>query len=162
MFIISVITCVFIKEDISLITINGVLPGNKCITEMLSNIAASGILIDMINYSTMPSKDTNFSFSVLDNDLPKVLPIVGSLKSTFPIINTDVSSRNTKFRFYSDNMASTEGVASSLLHSLDSEKVEIKLITTSDNDISVLVDGMSAESVVKLAVETYGAKLNIL
>ena len=156
------VTMTYIKENVSLIGISGISPGTSCFTEILSGIAEQSVIVDMINYSSMPGRDMNFSFSVSDNDLPNVLTSVGKFKISYPLLHTDVSSRNTKFCFYSDEMRVKEGVAAGLLKLFEDEQISIKLITTSETEISVLVDDIFAEQIIRLSVERLKSKIEVL
>ncbi|MBS7370403.1 MAG: aspartate kinase, partial [Oscillospiraceae bacterium] len=80
-----------VTENVSSVSFNNV-PLNKTVMEdALGAVAAAGINVDMISMTAPTSEIFSFGFTVDDEDMPKLLAIVKSLKEktgTAPMINS--------------------------------------------------------------------------
>jgi len=148
------VTDVFVTEDVSLITLANVPLSSDVAAKIFTAIAEGGIIIDMIN-QTPPYQDTvNISFTISDKDLKNTLKILGGLQKEFPGIRTDINTANGKITVYGEEMKNVSGVAAAAFRVLANANVNIKMITTSEIDISFLVSRDDLEK----AKETFLAK----
>lgn len=136
----SFITKTTIVENVTLITILEVPNEISKIAYIFSEIAKNEINIDMINQSTAYGGKLSLSFTVDSSLLQSVLTVIADLKKTIPSIKTDVSSGNVKIIFYGETMREHSGVAAAVLEKLSLQNIGSKLITSSEVDISVLVN----------------------
>jgi hypothetical protein len=83
----------------------------KFISKVFTNIAGSGVNVDMISQTAPIGDKTNISFTVSDNDLGKVLAIFSELRSDYPSIKSDISSNNCKISLSGEQMMYMPGVA---------------------------------------------------
>jgi len=146
----SAVTNAYLTDDVTLITIAKAPACADFIADIFGEIALCNINVDMIN-QTAPHNDTvEISFSVSDKDFMAVLRIVGKHKKNHPNIRTDVSTGNTKISVFGEAMRTTPGVAAAFFRLLDEAEINIKFITTSSVDISVLISQDDADRVIEL------------
>jgi aspartate kinase len=106
---------------------------------IFSAVAAANIAVDMIAQSVGEGGKATIGFTVLRNDLANALgvlqPIAAELGATVRGVE-DVS----KVSVVGAGMRAVTGVAERMFAALTDEKINIKMITTGDIKISVLVD----------------------
>ncbi len=126
--------------DVVLVTLANVPNSSAAIAEIFAVIGDHKINVDMI-CQTAPYKDKiNLSFTIDADALPVTLSAVGVIKGMYDGLVTEISSGNCKFMLYSDILKIQWGVAARLFRVLAENNLSIKLITTSDVEISILLD----------------------
>lgn len=134
------VTSIDVTYNVSLITLNN-LPNNiKLISEVFTSIADEGISIDMVSKSPSVKGNTTVSFSLLYDDLVKAMSCLNKLSEHVHNFSKEIDSFNTKFCIFGKNMKDIPGVAARLFTVLAREGIEVKLVTTSESDISCLID----------------------
>lgn len=134
------VTSLDVTYNVSLVTLNN-LPNNiKLISEVFTSIANEGISIDMISKSPSVKGNTTVSFSLLYDDLVKAMSCLNKFNEKASKFSLEIDSFNTKFCVFGKNMKDIPGVAARLFNALAKEDIEIKLVTTSESDISCLID----------------------
>jgi len=99
---------------------------------------------------TAPYKDKiNLSFTIDEGDLARTLTAVGSLKEKVEAA-TEVNTGNSKVTVFSERLKTESGVAAKLFDALSQNGLQIRLITTSDVEISLLVDSLHADRIAKV------------
>ena len=126
-----------VSDDITLITLHNIPANIDFVSEVFENIAAMGVDVDMISLSPVQSSKTSLSFTVNDDDLMKILGYTSKLNegSIKPI----VSSGNCKISVNDPGMENCPGVAAKVFKSAAKVGTDIRLITTSETQISLLV-----------------------
>jgi len=150
----DIITNISLTEDLALITVAGIPADGGAAAEILTGIAEKGKNVDMIT-QTPPYNDViSLSFTVAEEDLSEIVAVVGGAKKIHPSLRTDVNPGNSKIMVFSEKMVETPGVAASMFRVLHEAGIRVKLITTSDVDISVLVGAADGEGAVVRLQET--------
>jgi len=144
----SVPLTVTLNENITLITIDNNICDTRFVAFILGQIAKSGINVDMINISPYQGKKSGFSFSISDDDFGKAIDIIALTRETYPDIKPIISSGNTKILISSPEMRDAAGVAADVFGAVAAAEIEIRLVTTSEIDISLLVEKAFAENAV--------------
>lgn len=124
-------------DDITLITLQNIPADINFITEVFEKIAELGIDVDMISLSPVQSSLTSLSFTVKDDDLVKILSYTSKLNDG--TIKPIVSSGNCKISINDAGMENCPGVAAKVFRRAASVNTDIRLITTSEAQISLLV-----------------------
>ncbi len=151
------VTNISVTYGVALITIDN-LPGRmSLISDIFNAIAAQKINIDMISQAPPYRGSINLSFSICSDDLKKTLAILDGFKSKLPSLNIEVDSDNAKLSVYSQYMKNLPGVAAALFTILADNGLEIKLVTTSEVDISYLI----CEKDVERAIEAIKTKYSV-
>lgn len=124
-------------DDITLVTLPNVQSDIEIIAGIFDQIGSNGIDVDMISLSPVQSAITSLSFTVHDDDFLKMLSYMATLreKSIKPI----VSSGNCKISIYDKSMENCPGVCAKFFKAVASVEADIRVITTSECQISILV-----------------------
>ncbi len=124
-------------DDVTLIILQNVPANMDFVTEVFEKIAAMDIDVDMISLNPPQSSMTSLSFTVSDDDLVKILSYTSKLNegSIKPI----VSSGNCKISVNDPEMENCPGVAAKVFRMAAQAGADIRLITTSESQISLLV-----------------------
>ena len=96
------------------------------------------INVDMISLAPTHGAYTSISFTISDNDLGKILVFTSDLHD-HSNIKTIVSSGNCKISVYDQGMRNTPGVAAKVFAAAAKIDTDIRIITTSEVDISLLI-----------------------
>ena len=134
-------------DNVALVTMNSVRNNSAALAEIFEALKA--INVDMI-CQTAPYKDKiNLSFTIDEGDLARTLTAVGSLKEKVEAA-TEVNTGNSKVTVFSERLKTESGVAAKLFDALSQNGLQIRLITTSDVEISLLVDSLHADRIAKV------------
>lgn len=134
----SATTVISTVDNITLVTLQGFPANTDSIAKIFDAISSYKINIDMISMAPTHGAYTGLSFTISDNDLIDILSFVSTLKKETNI-NVIVSSVNHKISVYDPVMKNTPGIAAKLFSALKNTNADIRLITTSEVEISLLV-----------------------
>jgi aspartate kinase len=109
--------------------------------EIFEEIAAGGIVVDMIVQSVGREEYANLSFTVPRKDLAKSLELAGGLAGRLGCPAPASSPNVAKLSVSGTGMRSHTGMASRLFRSLAAEGINVEMINTSEVRVSVVVDG---------------------
>ncbi len=126
-----------VYEDVTLITLQNIPADISFIAEVFDKIAGMGVDVDMISLSPVQGERTALSFTIKDEDLVKILSYTSKLDDGS--VKSIVSSGNCKISVNDDAMENCPGVAAKVFALAAQAKTEIRLITTSESQISLLV-----------------------
>lgn len=152
----NIITLVTLVEDVALISLSRIPAKTAVISEIFADLADNGINVDLITQSVSMGGDISLSFTVSNDDVPKVLTVTRRLREQNAGVCADVSVGNFKLSFFSENMRRTIGVAAYLFGLFKDNGLELKLISTSETDISCLFDNEFYDKALALTRETFG------
>ena len=138
-------------HGITLITLQSSPANVKFIADVLDMIAERDINIDMISMAPAHSAVTSLSFTIADTDLVKVLGFASEIRKEMDI-KTIISSVNHKISIHDPAMKNTPGIAAKVFKAIKSTDADIRLITTSEIEISLLVSEADFDTVL-LALE---------
>ena len=124
-------------DDVTLIILQNIPANMDFVTEVFEKIAAMETDVDMISLTPPHSSMTSLSFTVSDDDLVRILGYTSKLNegSIKPI----VSSGNCKISISDPEMENCPGVAAKVFKMAAQAGADIRLITTSESQISLLV-----------------------
>ena len=136
---------IVVSDDITLITLQNIPADMDFVSEVFEKIAEMGVDVDMISLSPVQSSMTSLSFTINDDDLIKILGYTSKLNdgSIKPI----VSSGNCKISINDPGMENCPGVAAKVFKSAAKVGTDVRLITTSETQISLLVTKSDFDSV---------------
>ena len=133
-------------ENVSSVSFNNV-PLNKTIMEdTLTAVADAGINIDMISMTPPTSEIFSFGFTLSDEDMPKLLGVIGRMRERDGGIVPMINSGNRKIVIKSGDMETQAGFAASVFQMLNRIDAMILLITTGVDEISVLIRESDADA----------------
>lgn len=134
----SASTVISTIDNITLVTLVGFPANVDCIAQIFDSISKYKINIDMISMAPTHGAFTGLSFTISDNDLVEVLAFTTALKKEMEV-SVIVSSVNHKISVCDPRMKNTPGVAAKVFNAIAGTDADIRLITTSDVEISLLV-----------------------
>lgn len=125
-------------SDITLVTLQEFPANTQSVSDVFEEIAKYGINIDMISMAPTHGAYTDLSFTISDVDLVEVLKFTTELKKKNQI-QAIVSSVNHKVSVYDEAMRNTPGIAAKVFSAISGTNADIRLITTSEVEIALLV-----------------------
>ncbi len=157
----DVITTITATEDVALVTLRRSPADIRFIAHVFSEIAKRGVNVDMISQTTPVEDRINLSFTVPDSRLDAILDVCAALRKETPELKTDISSGNCKLSLSGDAMRSLPGVASKVFDTLADSGADIRIITTSEVDISILITKAEYETVRDRLESAYSLKTQV-
>jgi aspartate kinase len=153
----AVISGIAFNRDEAKITITGVPDTPGVAFRILGPIAKANIDVDMIIQNSSNDGSTDFSFTVNRNDLDEAIGVIET-KVKSEINALDISSDNQicKVSVVGIGMRSHVGVASQMFEVLSNEGINIKMISTSEIKISVVIDDKYMELAVRSLHNAFG------
>lgn len=128
-----------VTYNVALVTINNLPYNTGLISKLFNSIAQRKINIDMITQAPPFRGNTSVSFSLPAEELVNALNALNEFKKEAKDIKIEIDADNTKLQVFGEAMRSIPGVAARLFAILADEGIEIKLVTTSEVDISYLI-----------------------
>lgn len=135
----KILTDISVIYNVALLTIDNLPNDMQLVSDIFTSIARQHINIDMISQAPPYRGVVNLSFTITSDDLVKAISTLNSFKKKVPGLKIEVDADNTKLSVYGEGMRNIPGVAARLFTLLASSGIEIKLVTTSEVDISYLI-----------------------
>lgn len=126
------------EDDITLITLQSCPSELSFVADVFQKIGQLDVDVDMISLAPSQGSLTSISFTIADSDLDKILSFTSELHDTIKV-KAIVSSGNCKISVYDQNMKNAPGIAAQVFAAAASVNSDIRIITTSEVDISLLV-----------------------
>lgn len=146
----SPITKIETTYNVSLFTIEHIPSCVSTVARFFTAIEHAGISLDMISRAPTSKETGNISFTVSDDDFSKTAALVKSMKSSLEGVVVKVDTGNVKINLYGEPMSTQPGVAAGVFRALDTvDGLRVKLITTSEVDISILLGDEDADPAVE-------------
>ncbi len=150
------VTRLKVTEDVSLIHFSSIPDDMKVIADIFSRFAEAGVNIDMISQSASKGSTVNLSFTAPSEDIVKLLATINRFREEYPLLDPMVSNGNCKIQLFGEEMRQMSGVAAHVFKTTAGVEDMIFLITTSEVDISLLVDSHGVEETVKALEKEFG------
>jgi len=144
------ISGVTINRDEAKLTVLGVPDKPGIAARILGPIANANIEVDMIVQNIGADGSTDFTFTVHRNDYDKALDILKNVTGEMQARGVEGDNRIAKVSVVGVGMRSHAGIASKMFQALAKEGINIRMISTSEIKISVVVD----EKYLELAART--------
>ena len=123
------------------ITISGIPDRPGVAAQVFEEIAAGGIVVDMIVQSIGRQQFASLSFTVPQKDLAKGLELTGAIAKRLGCPAPTHSPNVAKLSVSGTGMRSHTGMASRLFRSLAAEGINAEMVNTSEVRVNVVVDG---------------------
>jgi len=146
----AVISGIAFSRDEAQLTITGVPDKPGVAYSILGPIADANIEVDMIVQNIGADDTTDFTFTVHRNDYERALDILRQTAEQLGAREVSGDNRITKISLVGVGMRSHAGIASKMFEALAREGINIRMISTSEIKISVVVD----EKYLELGVRT--------
>jgi len=152
----ALISGIAFNRDEAKLTITGVpdLPGVA--SKILCPVADKNIEIDMIIQNIAADQTTDFTFTVHRNDYQKTKAILDEVCSSLGAKQVTGDDSIVKISIVGVGMRSHAGIASTMFKTLADEGINIRMISTSEIKISVVVDEKYLELGVRALHNAFG------
>lgn len=139
---------VSITENVTLVSLNDSPADIKIISRIFKLLSEAGVDVDMISQIPPHANVPYLSFTVNDDDLTKVFEVAAKLREETPELKLGISSGNSKISVFGEDMRSCPGVAAKVFTAVAKTNEDVRMITTSEVDISLLVYSHGSNAVV--------------
>lgn len=153
----ALISGIAFNRDEAKVTIEGVPDEPGIASKILSPIADANIEVDMIIQNVAEDVTADFTFTVHRNDYKKAYSILQEIRDTLGARRVTGDENIVKVSLVGVGMRSHAGIASCMFKALAAEGINIRMISTSEIKISVVVD----EKYMELAVRTLHDAFNL-
>jgi len=152
----ALISGIAFNRDEAKLTVLGV-PDQPGVAHLiLGPIADANIEVDMIIQNIAPhGKTTDFTFTVHRNDYQRALEILQRIATDLGAREVSGDARIVKISLVGVGMRSHAGIASTMFEALAKEGINIRMISTSEIKISVVVDEKYLELGVRALHEAF-------
>jgi len=129
------------NRDEAKITVLGVPDQPGVAARVLGPVADANIEVDMIVQNISPAGDTtDFTFTVHRNDYDKAMSIIQAVAKDLGAREVSGDNKIVKISLVGVGMRSHAGIASTMFKALANEGINIRMISTSEIKVSVVVD----------------------
>ena len=145
------------NRDEAKITIIGVPDQPGVAYKILGPVGDANIEVDMIIQNVAPDgSTTDFTFTIHRNDYQKTLDILNKVSSELGAREVNGDNKIVKISLVGVGMRSHAGIASTMFGALAKEGINIRMISTSEIKISVVVDEKYLELGVRALHTAFG------
>lgn len=138
-----------VVEDVTLITFENAPADIHFIAKVFRAICAAQINVDMISQTPPRGDEASISFTIQDEDFSKLLQASNQFRQHDPNLKISVSNGNCKISVCGEFMRNEFGVAAKVFDAAACVGTDIRIITTSETVISMLVEKSSIEATVE-------------
>ena len=136
----ALISGIAFNRDEAKLTVLGVPDQPGVAYQILGPVAAANIEVDMIVQNVGQDATTDFTFTVHRNDYDKALEVLRATAKQLGAREVNGDNRIVKISVVGVGMRSHAGIASTMFQALAKEAINIRMISTSEIKISVVVD----------------------
>jgi aspartate kinase len=128
------------NRDEAKLTILGVPDQPGVASQILGPIAAANIEVDMIVQNIAADATTDFTFTVHRNDFARAMEILQQTAEKMGAREVTGDNKIVKLSLVGVGMRSHAGIASKMFETLAAEGINIRMISTSEIKVSVVID----------------------
>lgn len=144
------------NKDEAQLTIRGVPDRPGIAHSILGPISDANIEVDMIVQNVGSDGSTDFTFTVHKNDYDKAFGILSSLAAQMGAQECKGDEKIAKVSIVGAGMRSHAGVASKMFGALAKEGINIRMISTSEIKVAVVIDEKYLELAVRVLHDAFG------
>ena len=144
------------NRDEAQLTIKGVPDKPGVAFDILGPISDANIEVDMILQNVSTEGTTDFTFTINRSDYAEAMRILEATGESLGASKVKGDDRIAKVSIVGGGMRSHAGVASQMFKALSKEAINIRMISTSEIKISVVVDEKYLELAVRTLHEAFG------
>ncbi len=152
----ALISGIAFNRDEAKLTVEGVPDQPGIAAAILGPIADANIEIDMIVQNVAENDTTDFTFTVHRNEYPKALDILQGVCQKLGANRVTGDDHIVKVSMVGVGMRSHAGIASRMFRALAEEGINIRMISTSEIKVSVVLDEKYLELAVRTLHDVFG------
>jgi aspartate kinase len=151
-----VVSGIAFNRDEAELTLYGLPDRPGMALEVLKPVAAASIEVDMIAVNAPRDGRVDFTFTVHRDDYARTLALMKEVVAAHPGAKLSGNDRVAKLAAVGSGMRSHAGVAARLFESLARENINVRLVSTSEIKIAVLVAEDEVERAVRALHQAFG------
>lgn len=135
-----VVRGVAFEDEITKVSILGLTDSLTSLSTIFTTLAQNHLNVDIIIQSTTEGGTANLSFSIHTNDLMETLKVLEDNKTALGYEQLDAENKLAKVSIVGSGMISNPGVAAKMFEVLANNNIQIKMVSTSEIKVSVVVE----------------------
>ncbi len=135
-----VVRGVAFEDEITRVTVLGLTDSLTSLSTIFTTLAQNHLNVDIIIQSTTEGGSTNLSFSIHTNDLLETVKVLEDNKAVLGYEQIDAENKLAKVSIVGSGMVSNPGVAAKMFKVLADHNIQIKMVSTSEIKVSVVVE----------------------
>lgn len=139
------ISKITMTDGVAVVSLENVSADINFLSYLFGELRQSGINVDMISQTAPRGMTNSIIFTVIQSKVADLLKITKNIEQKYAKVKTMISLGNVKFCMFGEDMPTKVGVAAGVFDSLKKHGVELLLITTSDVDISIVVQDSNVD-----------------
>ncbi|MBM7584883.1 aspartate kinase [Bacillus pakistanensis] len=143
------------EDEITRMTVFGIKNPMTSMSSIFSKLARHHINVDIIIQSQSEANHTNLSFSIKHQDLQDALEVLEKYREELGFTHIEHESRLAKVSIVGSGMISNPGVAAQMFDVLASNDIIIKMVSTSEIKVSVVIDEDKMVNAAQVLHETF-------
>ncbi|MFB5250406.1 aspartate kinase [Bacillus mycoides] len=156
----SIVKGIAFEDNITRITIKGLEQG--ALSTVFSTLAAAHINVDIIIQSITNEGTVHLSFSIHSNDLRETLEVLEQNQEALHYESVEHENHLAKVSIVGSGMVSNPGVAANMFTTLKEGGIHIKMVSTSEIKVSVVIDRIHLVDGVEALHQSFMAKIEPL
>jgi len=152
----AVISGIAFNRDEAKLTVLGVPDQPGIAARIIGPVASQGIEIDMIVQNIAEDSSTDFTFTVHRNDYDRAMDVLPNVAKELGAREVQGDDKIVKISIVGVGMRSHAGIASTMFTTLANEAINIRMISTSEIKISVVIDEKYLELAVRALHSAFG------
>ncbi|MBO1624629.1 aspartate kinase [Bacillus arachidis] len=153
----SIVKGIAFEDNITRVTIKGLEQG--ALSTVFSTLAKAHINVDIIIQSITNEGTVHLSFSIHSNDLRETLEVLEQNQEALHYESVEYENHLAKVSIVGSGMVSNPGVAASMFSTLKNENIHIKMVSTSEIKVSVVIDRLNLVDGVEALHQSFMAKI---
>lgn len=151
-----VVRGVAFEDEITKVTVLGLSNSLTSLSTIFTTLAKNQINVDIIIQSTTEAGTANLSFSIHTDDWLETLNVLEDNKAILGYEQLDAENKLAKVSIVGSGMVSNPGVAAQMFEILSQNQIPIKMVSTSEIKVSVVVDEKHMLKAVETLHEAFG------
>ncbi|HGE5780804.1 TPA: aspartate kinase [Bacillus pseudomycoides] len=156
----SIVKGIAFEDNITRVTIKGLEQG--VLSTVFSTLATAHINVDIIIQSITNEGTVHLSFSIHSGDLRETLEVLEQNQEALHYESVEYENHLAKVSIVGSGMVSNPGVAADMFSTVKDENIHIKMVSTSEIKISVVIDRLHLVDGVEALHQAFMAKIEPL
>lgn len=153
----SIVKGIAFEDNITRVTIKGLEQG--ALSTVFSTLATAHINVDIIIQSITNEGTVHLSFSIHSGDLRETLEVLKQNQEALHYESVEYENHLAKVSIVGSGMVSNPGVAADMFSTLKDENIHIKMVSTSEIKVSVVIDRLHLVDGVEALHQSFMAKI---
>ena len=151
-----VVRGVAFEDEITKVSVLGLANSLTSLSTIFTTLAENHLNVDIIVQSTTDAETANLAFSIKTDDLMETLNVLENNKDVLNYEQVDAENKLAKVSIVGSGMISNPGVAAKMFEVLAANEVQIKMVSTSEIKVSVVVEEKDMLKAVEVLHQAFG------